>query len=487
MLRRCRFPIVLLILLSPVVSAQPQNDINTVRGFSGPLAYRGDFGIGTRWGLTQYQGDVHDGMIFSEPEVPFSPAGDIFLYLRLQELAGVAQLGVEFAGGYRKFRASHDLYEFTTKAYPFTLTATAEFFTESRIRPTFSLGLGVLPYSLDVHRVSPGLPSFKEKTGAERRYPLWIPVRFGAMFSLSTELEVQAVYERSVTFSDRVDGLVSQTLDWFNDNFQSLSLGLTFFFGGRILVMDSDRDGLFDAEEVATETDPQNPDTDKDGLSDGDEVFRYQTDPKRVDTDRDGINDFDEVRKYRTSPRTADTDGDGLKDGDELLVGADPHNPDTDGDNIRDGLDLCVKEAETYNAFEDSDGCPDQEKHEESKIASVSAAIVMENIEYPLDNDDLLPANLEPLDRVATVLREKFNVYFEVGGHMDARGSSNRQVMLSWRRAEAVRNYLVNKGIDPRRIRAHGYGSSAPIAPNDTPQDRARNCRVEFKVIRVAE
>ncbi len=87
---------------------------------------------------------------------------------------------------------------------------------------------------------------------------------------------------------------------------------------------DADRDGLSNAQEALSETDPNNPDTDGDGLSDGDEVFVYVTNPSKRDTDGDILYDGDEVNIYKTSPRLADTDGDGISDGAEITQGTDP-------------------------------------------------------------------------------------------------------------------------------------------------------------------
>lgn len=127
--------------------------------------------------------------------------------------------------------------------------------------------------------------------------------------------------------------------------------------------VDTDGDGLTDAEEAELGTDPNNPDTDEDGISDGDEVNVWGTDPLNPDTDgdllydggeliygtnlldpdtdKDGLSDGEEVYIYGTDPTNPDTDGDGLTDGDEVLIyGTDPLNPDTDGDGIPDGVEV---------------------------------------------------------------------------------------------------------------------------------------------------
>lgn len=72
----------------------------------------------------------------------------------------------------------------------------------------------------------------------------------------------------------------------------------------------------------------------------------------------------------------------------------------------------------------------------------------------------------------------------EIAGHTDNIGTAAYNMQLSQRRAEAVKDYLVKKGIDPRRITAKGYGKTRPLASNDDEKEgRELNRRVEFRVI----
>ena len=71
----------------------------------------------------------------------------------------------------------------------------------------------------------------------------------------------------------------------------------------------------------------------------------------------------------------------------------------------------------------------------------------------------------------------------EIGGHTDSRGSTAYNQRLSESRARAVVEYLSSKGIDSRRLKFKGYGSSKPIDTNSTEEGRARNRRVEFTVL----
>lgn len=89
----------------------------------------------------------------------------------------------------------------------------------------------------------------------------------------------------------------------------------------------------------------------------------------------------------------------------------------------------------------------------------------------------------EILDQVADILREWPDLLLiEIQGHTDSRGSRSKNIRLSRARAAAVREYLIDQGIDSSRLAAKGYGPKKPIASNKTREGRAQNRRVEFKI-----
>ena len=106
---------------------------------------------------------------------------------------------------------------------------------------------------------------------------------------------------------------------------------------------DADQDGLSDADEGLTGSDPRNPDSDGDGLSDCEELRITRSDPLLVDTDNDGVDDGTEAVN-NMNPLHGDTDGDGLSDHFELVGGpnTDPRKSDSDGDGFDDGYELAL-------------------------------------------------------------------------------------------------------------------------------------------------
>ncbi len=450
-------------------------------------ALPGSFGVGLRGGVVSIAGDMQEPIKFEGTRTPWFPSGDVVLHWRPWRVNDSLRLGVEATAGFRRLGASNAQYAFRTDAWPATLAMTAELYPRATMRPYLAFGVGVLPYELTV-QMKESITTPLEHTGPERAVTFWIPVRVGVSYALSKAIDAQLMFERSITLSDRLDGFVSQKLTWLNDNFNNVSFGLTWYHRGDAL-LDRDDDGLGNADEEALGTDPDRRDSDGDGLGDADEVFRYRTNPVAADSDGDGLNDYDEVNVFSTNPARRDTDRDGLDDRAEIGGLTDPLNPDSDGDGILDGTDRCPRVAETINGFEDEDGCPD------TRPALVAAPrvpdyfrlgqmFVVENIEFELGKAIISQASEPELKRLAESLARYDDVHFEIGGHTDSTGQFDRNIALSLSRAESVRDYLVQQGVAAGRITVRGYGPTRPVATNSTPEGRARNRRIEFRITR---
>jgi len=106
--------------------------------------------------------------------------------------------------------------------------------------------------------------------------------------------------------------------------------------------------------------------------------------------------------------------------------------------------------------------------------------LVLEGVNFDFDKATLRQEDIAIIDRDITSLDEWGNVNIEVAGHTDSRGSDAYNMNLSQQRAEAVRNYLVSKGIAADRLSARGYGESQPVADNATDEGRFKNRRVEL-------
>jgi outer membrane protein OmpA-like peptidoglycan-associated protein/opacity protein-like surface antigen len=245
------------------------------------------------------------------------------------------------------------------------------------------------------------------------------------------------------------------------------------------LKADSDGDGLSDGQEINTyKTDPNKGDTDGDGLTDGEEVQKYNTDPLRSDSDNDGLTDGDEVAKFKTDPTKADTDGDGLTDGDEInKYKTDPLKADTDGGSVNDGMEILNK----TNPLDPKDDVP---KRKEELTVSVGKAIVLEGVVFKTGSANITPESEDILTKAFNTLDQNRDISVEIRGYTDITGSRGLNMRLSQKRADAVKVWLVQRGILASRIKAKGYGPDNPIAPNTTPEGRQKNRRIEFYRVR---
>ncbi len=109
---------------------------------------------------------------------------------------------------------------------------------------------------------------------------------------------------------------------------------------------------------------------------------------------------------------------------------------------------------------------------------------VLKNIYYDYDKATLRPESKEELNRLVRIMRENPTLIIEIGGHTDSDGSDAYNLKLSQARAQSVVNYLIRAGIPKSRMVAKGYGESQPVAPNDTPENKQKNRRTEFKILK---
>lgn len=114
--------------------------------------------------------------------------------------------------------------------------------------------------------------------------------------------------------------------------------------------------------------------------------------------------------------------------------------------------------------------------------AVLDATLANRIIEFEAGSSVLRPAGRSILDEMAAALLRMGGRKVEVIGHTDSQGSRDTNVVLSLARADSVRSYLAGKGVPPALVSTSGAGPDRPVAPNDTPEGRARNRRIEFRV-----
>lgn len=112
----------------------------------------------------------------------------------------------------------------------------------------------------------------------------------------------------------------------------------------------------------------------------------------------------------------------------------------------------------------------------------IGESIQLKNVFFVQSKAVLLPESYPELDRLVRIMKDNRTIEIELGGHTDGRGDPKANLALSEERVEAVRQYLISKGISEKRILGKGYGGARPMVSNDTEENRQLNRRVEFKI-----
>lgn len=206
-----------------------------------------------------------------------------------------------------------------------------------------------------------------------------------------------------------------------------------------------------------------------------------------VDSDGDGVPDgIDQCPDTPAGARVdsrgcpRDSDGDGVPDGIDqcantprgAVVDARGCPLDDDGDGVPNGIDQCLDTPPGTKV--DAKGC--------SVIFDVGRdVLVLEGVKFDFNSAELTSGARTILDRIAQALVQYPDVNIEVAGYTDSVGNDAYNLRLSQARANAVRDYLISKGVAASRLSAKGYGEADPIASNDTEEGRERNRRVVLK------
>jgi outer membrane protein OmpA-like peptidoglycan-associated protein len=237
------------------------------------------------------------------------------------------------------------------------------------------------------------------------------------------------------------------------------------------------------------------PDTDGDGILDKEDACPKAAGWKGSkgcpDADRDSVPDSQDECINSSGPvkfkGCPDTDGDGIINKlDSCAMEAGPANtngcPDTDGDGVADKYDNCPTEA---GSFENA-GCPNIDPNlvilneAEKKVLNEAFS----SLEFLTGTSKISESSLLSLTELANLFIAKPDYKLEINGHTDNLGNAKNNKKLSQDRANAVKAFIVSKGIATDRLKATGFGSSKAIADNKTPEGRQRNRRVEFKIVK---
>ncbi|NGY06336.1 OmpA family protein [Solimonas terrae] len=180
-----------------------------------------------------------------------------------------------------------------------------------------------------------------------------------------------------------------------------------------------------------------------------------------VDSDRDGVTDAKDLCPGTPTGTGVDASG--------CPMSSTPHPGDDDADGVPNEIDRCPGTRSGLQV--DASGC------------MVSQSLQLPGVQFDNNTAVLTDDARKVLKDVASTLKNQPNVAVQIGGNTDNVGNKAYNLMLSQQRAESVRQYLVAHGVDAARLVATGFGDFHPVASNSTEEGRAKNRRVDFKLI----
>jgi len=297
---------------------------------------------------------------------------------------------------------------------------------------------------------------------------------FDYWFSENVGLNVQTAYKHAFE-------------DYLPKHWQH-SVGVSIRFGGK----DTDGDGIYDKDDACPDVPGLEafngcPDSDGDGIEDSKDDCPNEAGLAEFngcpDSDGDGVPDKDDacptVPGLKELAGCPDADGDGVADKDDECPnepGPAANNgcpwPDTDGDGVLDKDDQCP----TVPGLKELNGCP--------RVAPTPAVMKTLNdyaktILFDTGKASIKTQSEAVLMNITAILKEYPNAKFSIDGYTDSVGPKSSNQILSERRANTVRDYLIANGIGADRLDSAGYGEDNPIDSNKTRSGRANNRRVE--------
>lgn len=449
------------------------------------------WGLGLYGGLQKYSGDLGNGFFkFNQDNNAFGGLSisryifdhfDVELYLS----AGRVGYSDDQKGDFLKF-----MFQGSVNAKYSFLDYSSKF------RPFVFVGLGFL--------------HFRDLSNSDMPTNMQLPTAgLGLTYNVTPTVSVVLRETFIRSSSDEIDGLTDGGTDMF---FQH-TLGVVFNIGKP---KDTDGDGVCDKVDQCIDTPGLLefygcPDTDNDGIedskddcpndpgllvfngcpdSDGDSIpDKDDACPKEFglaefngcpDTDGDGIPDNEDACPSEPGPKSLngcpDKDGDGIADKDDKcpdVKGVAKFNgcPDTDGDGIEDSKDKCPKVA----GLPENHGCPAVKKEVRKLLERA-----LHGVNFRSSKAVIMRNSYSILDNVADIMKMNPAYKLKIQGHTDSYGNDAKNMQLSKDRAQAVKDYLIKRGVEANRLQSTGFGETKPIDTNKTSKGRAKNRRVEF-------
>lgn len=306
------------------------------------------------------------------------------------------------------------------------------------------------------------------RNSANEASSIFLSAQFGIKYRLSKKVDIELRPSWYFNYEDHLDAAISNKQDW--ETFFVNHLGLTIKLGKKkgytiwgdenkdndniipFAIIDTDKDGVMDQLDI----EPNTP-----------EGVKVYGNGEAVDADEDGFPDYKDECP--------------LQPGQIGNKGC-PVLKDSDNDGLFDHEDLCPTEA----GPKENKGCS---KFKENKqitilkyINELAANVYFDTGEWTLKED-----SKRVLDKIVSYIEQVPELKFKIEGHTDNRSRKQFNLLLSQKRADAVRKYLLKRGIESERLTFKGYGEIRPKYSNETAEGRELNRRVEINALNPIE
>ncbi len=358
--------------------------------------------------------------------------------------------------------------------------------------PYLSTGVGIIKHEND--------------NGKSDKDPL-LNFGVGLEYPVTENLALRGDMRHTIGFNNvRNEDLSNQYSVFF------FTFGVTFYFDGKRKVSIVQKDGKIETKHNQREKETDNNNTTSPHVSSSRTLSDTEVINPVIPVDRDHDNVLDSLDNCVGTPAGVtvdrngcprDSDRDGVYDymdrcpntSENVIVVSSGCPQDKDGDGLYDYLDRCPDNPPNISV--DTNGCPMDEDRDgvydymDLCFGTPTGARVdkrgcwmITNIQFDSERMSVAPDSIPVLNEVLSVLKKDPFLKIEIQGHTDPSGSTLYNLTLSQNRAKVVMEYLIKKGIKGDRLSARGYGSSMPIASNDTPLGRLINRRIELYPVR---
>lgn len=293
---------------------------------------------------------------------------------------------------------------------------------------------------------------------------IYLSLQLGLKYRISKKIDLEFRPGFYLNYEDHLDATISDKQDL--ETFFVNHIGLVYKFGKqeKYTIWGKDKE-----EDEKNSNNTNNPfdltDTDGDGVIDELDIetmtpkgVKVYGDGSSVDSDKDNVPDYKDKCPF--------------KKGSPALDGC-PPKKDTDGDGVYDDQDDCI----TIPGSKTNRGCPEIPNAVLKELNYIAKRIFFET-----DRAVIKARSYNDLSRMADIMKKFTKIKFYVDGHTDSKGNDSYNMALSRRRAIAVKEFLENLGVNGNQLEARGFGSTRPIASNNSPGGRQLNRRVRINL-----